>query len=198
MSSGTYLRPGNPATYSLGVESLTWPFWVSRPFLIICFLSSACRTQTRLLQTASNQFATLHVKCLPFDCREASLTGNFDFSRFANSSKLLTKRDVIFTIRLNATFGPLPHCLGYVSLSMMTLFILATNPWLHEAMVAVDMRAMAAKYVCIYRTVYCDIIQFKLRAQISNEEMIFIRLWRVNSSFLCVKNNSALDTLLNR
>lgn len=35
------------------------------------------------------------------------------------------------------TFGPSPHLRGYVSLSMITLFILATMPWSHVAITAV-------------------------------------------------------------
>ena len=39
--------------------------------------------------------------------------------------------------------GPNPHFLGYVSLSIITLFIFATTPWSQEAIVAVVIWAKA-------------------------------------------------------
>ena len=114
----TYLSPGNPATYSLGVESLTWPLLVSNPFLIISFLSAACyMCANEITSNGKHKVQTaLQLKCLPVDRRpskeEASLMGNFNLSRFTNNFNLLMKRDVILMLRLKATFGPLPHCLG--------------------------------------------------------------------------------------
>lgn len=44
------------------------------------------------------------------------------------------------------TFGPRPHFLGYVSLSIMTRLILATTPWSHADITAVVIRAIPGKY----------------------------------------------------
>lgn len=70
------------------------------------------------------------------------ITGGFSLGNWLRIRRFLDRLFLNSLLRYKITTGPSPHFRGYRSRSIITRFILATIPWSHVAIVAVDIKAI--------------------------------------------------------